>query len=130
MSCVNTSVLSVTLRIRILFLGEAWQDGDRVVDRGDGGPVSPPSFSTRWARFATRHEFGAITFHGLRHGAATLMLAAGVPDPVAVEIMGHADARILARYQKVVHALRRDAAHRMDALLGKSGSRSGSSSGG
>ena len=60
-----------------------------------------------------------MTFHGLRHGVATLMLAAGVPEPVAVEIMGHSDARILARYQKVVHALRRDAAKRMDALLGQ-----------
>jgi hypothetical protein len=32
--------------------------------------------------------------------------------------MGHADTRILARYQDVVAELQRDAATKMDALLG------------
>lgn len=62
-----------------------------------------------------------ITFHGLRHGAATLLLAAGVPDAVAASVMGHADTRILARYQDVVSELQRDAATRMDQLLGGMG---------
>ena len=34
--------------------------------------------------------------------------------------MGHADTRILARYQDVVSELQRDVASRMDALLGVS----------
>jgi hypothetical protein len=45
------------------------------------------------------------------------MLAAGVPDPVVIRIMGHADARILKRYQDVVPQLLRDAAAKMDGLL-------------
>jgi integrase len=94
-----------------------WQDLDLVVDRGDGGPWSPPSFSKGWARFATSSGLG-VTFHGLRHGAATLMLAAGVPDTVSVEIMGHADTRILRRYQEVVPAVKREAASRLETLLG------------
>ena len=53
----------------------------------------------------------------MRHGAATLLLAAGVPDTVAMRTMGHADTRILARYQDVVSGLQRDAASRMDDLL-------------
>jgi integrase len=104
---------------RRLVLGEAWHDGDFVVDRGDGGPWSPPSFSKGWARFAERHGFERVTFHGLRHGAATLLLGAGVPDAVAIRIMGHADTAILRRYQDVVDELKRDAATRMDALLGR-----------
>jgi integrase len=75
-------------------------------------------FSKGWARFAARHGFEGIIFHGLRDGAATLLLAAGVPDPVAVRMMGHADSRILRRYQDVVPALLQDAAGRMDRLLG------------
>lgn len=51
-------------------------------------------------------------------GAATLLLAAGVSDTVAMRTMGHADTRILARYQDVVSELQRDAATRMDDLLG------------
>ena len=59
-----------------------------------------------------------VTFHGLRHGAATLLLAAGVPEPVALEVMGHADTRILRHYQEVVGDLKQDAARRMNELLG------------
>jgi integrase len=89
-----------------------------VVDNGIGGPWMPASFSTGWRRFAKAHGFEGITFHGLRHGAATLLLAAGVPDSVALEVMGHADTRILRHYQEVVDELKRDAAARMDELLG------------
>jgi integrase len=59
-----------------------------------------------------------VKFHGLRHGAATLMLAAGVSDAVAIKLTGHADTKILRRYQEVVDELKLDAATRMDALLG------------
>jgi integrase len=72
-----------------------------------------------WKDWADAHGFAGITFHGLRHGAATLLLAAGVPDTVAMRTMGHADTRILARYQDVVSELQRDAAVRMDQLLGE-----------
>lgn len=89
-----------------------------VVDNGIGGPWMPASFSTGWRRFAKAHGFEGVTFHGLRHGAATLLLAAGVPDSVALEVMGHADTRILRHYQEVVDELKRDAAVRMDELLG------------
>jgi integrase len=78
------------------------------------------ALSGAWRDFADAHGFSSITFHGLRHGAATLLLAAGVPDTVAMRTMGHADTRILARYQGVVSELQRDAAARMDALLGRS----------
>jgi Phage integrase family/alpha/beta hydrolase fold len=85
-----------------------------------GEPWLPASFSTGWRRFSKAHGFDGVTFHGLRHGAATLLLAAGVPDAVAITLMGHADTAILRRYQDVVSDLRRDAAARMDALLGSS----------
>jgi integrase len=88
-----------------------------VIDNGIGEPFQPASFSGAWADFAKAHGFG-VTFHGLRHGAATLLLAARVSDTVAMRTMGHADTRILARYQDVVSELQREAAVRMDALLG------------
>lgn len=104
---------------RRLRLGAAWQhQWDLVLDRGDGAPWVPPSFSKAWTTFATRSGLGNVGFHELRHGAATLMLAAGVPDAVAIEMMGHRDTRILRRYQKVVDRLKREAATRMDELLG------------
>jgi integrase len=98
-----------------------WPMGGRselVVDNGLGEPYQPASFSGEWRKFAKKHGFEGMTFHGLRHGAATLLLAAGVPDTVAMRTMGHADTRILARYQDVVSELQKDAAARMDRLLG------------
>ena len=99
------------------FLAVGLPRPELVVDRGDGGPWFPASFSTAWRRFAKSRGFEGVTFHTLRHGAATLLLAAGVPDAVAASIMGHADTRILRRYQDVVPQLLRDAAVRMDAVL-------------
>jgi integrase len=100
-----------------------WPVGIRaelVADRGDGGPWFPASFSTGWRRFARAHGFEEITFHGLRHGAASLLLAAAVSDKVALDVMGHADTRILRHYQGVAAELKRDAATRMNRLLGGS----------
>lgn len=104
---------------RLLAMGLRVGEDALVVDDGTGGPWSPPSFSTAWRRFSRRRGFD-VTFHGLRHGAATLLLAAGVPDAVAITVLGHADTRILRRYQDVIEELRRDAAARMDAPLGGS----------
>jgi integrase len=112
---------------RRLQLGTAWSDLDMVVDRGDGLPWEPSEFSKRWARFARTYglrgktktgEIATVTFHGLRHGAATLMLTGRLPDRVVMDVMGHADTRILRRYQDVVPELRREVAKAMDALLG------------
>jgi integrase len=91
---------------------------DLVVDNGIGGPWVPASFSTKWRRFARKAAFPEVNLHSLRHGAATLLLASGVPDPVAISLMGHADVRILRRYQKVLPELLNDAATKMDQTLG------------
>jgi integrase len=96
-----------------------------VVDRGDGEAWFPASFSTAWRRFAHRHGWEGVTFHALRHGAASLLLAAAVADAVALSVMGHADTRILRHYQGVAEDLKRDAASRMDSLLGGDDVRSG-----
>ena len=64
-----------------------------VVTNAIGDPYQPATFSGDWRDFAKAHGFAGITFHGLRHGAATLLLAAGVPDTVAMRTMGHADTR-------------------------------------
>jgi integrase len=104
---------------RRLQLGSAWQrDWDVVVDRGDGAPWVPPTFSRAWTSFAKKAGFRGVGFHQLRHGAATLMLAAGIPDAVAIKMMGHRDTRILRRYQKVVDRLKREAVDKLDELLG------------
>jgi len=56
--------------------------------------------------------------HGLRHTAATALLAAGVPLRVVADVLGHATITITANtYAAVVPELRREAADAMDRAL-------------
>jgi integrase len=102
---------------RRLLLGEAWNDLDLVFDKGDGSPIRPDGFSKRFSK-AARKAGVALTFHGLRHTHASLMLAAGVDLKVTSDRLGHSSISITAdTYSHVISTLDRDAAERLDALL-------------
>lgn len=74
------------------------------------------TFKTHVARAGM--DPGAFTFHSLRHSAATLMLALGVPAKVVAEALGHSRVGItLDVYSHVLPHLQEEAAARMDALL-------------
>lgn len=60
-----------------------------------------------------------IRFHDLRHTAATLLLLQGVHPKVVQERLGHATISItLDTYSHVLPSLQREAAEKLDALLG------------
>lgn len=60
-----------------------------------------------------------VTFHDLRHSAATNMAVAGVPLQVIANILGHSTIRVTADlYAHVVSDQRRDAADRIQASFG------------
>jgi integrase len=60
-----------------------------------------------------------LTFHALRHTAATLMLGAGTHIRVVAERLGHADPAVTLRvYSHVVPAMQSEAAAAMDRILG------------
>jgi integrase len=71
--------------------GAAWTDTGRVFTREDGTPLRPGWVSTRFDALAARAGLPPITLHGLRHGAATMLLAAGQPPKVISEVLGHAN---------------------------------------
>ena len=102
---------------RRLLLGSAWIDNDLIVDRGDGSPVPPWSLSQRF-RYATTKAGLDVTFHDLRHGFATLSLAAGVSLKVTSTRMGHSRISITAdTYTGVSDESDRAAAHALDAYI-------------
>lgn len=100
--------------------GDAWQDRDGSVFTDEiGRRLLPEYVSHAFAR--SRRDAGVppIRFHDLRHSAATMMLAEGVPLAVISEWLGHAGIAITAaHYAAVVPALRREAADAMDRALG------------
>ncbi len=64
-------------------------------------------------------EPGLFNFHSLRHSAAPLMLAQGVPAKVVAETLGHTTvAMTLDTYSHVLPNLQDEAAAKMDDLLG------------
>ena len=67
-----------------------------------GGFLSPRRLSRRWASIAAKYEIlgtegKPISFHDLRHTAATRLLNAGVDLATVSHILGHANAAITAQ---------------------------------
>ena len=61
----------------------AYQDQDLVFARPDGSPIHPERLMREFDRHARVAGLPRIRHHDLRHTAASLMLAAGVPAKVA-----------------------------------------------
>jgi integrase len=76
--------------------GPAWTDSGRVFTREDGTPLRPAWISTRFATLTTRAGLPPIRFHDLRHGTATMLLAAGVHIKVISNQLGHATSAFTA----------------------------------
>ena len=99
--------------------GSAWQDRDDLVfTDAIGRPMRPESVSVAFGKARIAAGIPRVRFHDLRHSAATMMLAEGVPLAVISEWLGHAGIAITAaHYAAVVPALRQEAADAMDRAL-------------
>jgi len=81
-----------------------------------GKPWEPRAVTTAFDRLIRDSGLPRITFHGLRHSAATLLLHLHVPPKIVQEILGHTSIAITSDlYQGRAEPLHREA---MDALNG------------
>jgi integrase len=93
---------------------------DRLVfTSAEGQAVRYPNLHRRsYKPLLKRAGLPDVSFHALRHTAATLALAAGVNPKVVQERLGHSTVALtLDTYSHAVPTLGRDAAKRIDALL-------------
>ena len=96
----------------------AWVDSDRVFTKQDGTPLNADSVSQRFDRLVVRSELPPIRLHDLRHVAASLALAAGVPLKVVSEQLGHSASGITADiYSSVMLQVRQAAAEAVANLV-------------
>lgn len=104
---------------RLLAGTAAWQDrAGLVFTDAVGRPLRPGTVSYGFTRALAAHGLPAVRFHDLRHSAATLMLAEGVPLAVISEWLGHAGIAITAaHYAAITPQLHREAAAAMDRAL-------------
>jgi integrase len=98
--------------------GPAWTDSGRVFAREDGTPLRPGWISQRFGALTSRAGLPPIRFHDLRHGTATMLLAAGQPIKVISEILGHATSAFTADvYTEVAEELADAAAAAIAAYI-------------
>jgi integrase len=74
----------------------AWQDRGRVFAREDGSPLRRGWASEHFKALVYKAALPPVRFHDLRHGTATMLLAAGQPIKVISEILGHATSAFTA----------------------------------
>ncbi|MEY9864258.1 integrase [Catenulispora sp. GAS73] len=98
--------------------GEAWTDTGFVFTRADGTHLHP-AWASAWFKQLTREAcLPPIRLHDLRHGAASLMLAAGVDIKVVADVLGHSGTGITRDiYTSVFAPLKWQAIDAVAALL-------------
>jgi integrase len=77
---------------------DAWQTDGHVFTMDDGRPLDPAYITRLFQKLRKGHraELPYIKFHGLRHCAASLMLASGADIAVVSKLLGHSSISITA----------------------------------
>jgi len=95
------------------------EDGAHVYTTAIGTPLEARNVVRAYTAIVKRAGLPHRRFHDLRHSCATLLLVQGVSPRVVMEILGHSQISLtMNTYSHVVPELGREAARRMDALLG------------
>lgn len=98
--------------------GDKWRDGNYVFTHPLGGLLDPSNLTQNYHRISEAAGLGKRRLHGLRHTAAALMLAQGVPLEVVSKALGHAGYAITADiYGHIGQEAQRKAADAMDGLF-------------
>ncbi len=104
-----------------LAAGARWQDHALVFSNRLGKPIEPHDLHDAFKALLRKAGLPDIRFHDLRHSAASLMLAQGVPLRSIQDILGHSSIALTANlYAHVGERLKREAADAMDGILNRS----------
>jgi integrase len=98
--------------------GPLWQGSPCVFTTPIGTPVDPRGDYREFRKLLGRAGVSDVRLHDLRHTAASLLLAQGVPARVVMEILGHSQiALTMNTYSHVAPEVSREAAERMARAL-------------
>ena len=105
-----------------LRIGPAWQDTEHHVFTDESGkPLTANQVSKRYLKLLKSSGLRHVSFHGLRHAAASFRLAEGMSLREVQELLGHSTFVLTANlYTHLMPATHHEAAAKMDALLGSS----------
>ena len=92
-------------------------DSGRVFTAADGSGLHPALASARFNQLAREADLPPVRLHDLRHGAASLMVAANVDIKVVSELLGHSGTTITRDiYISVFDPLKRQPVQAVAAL--------------
>ncbi|MFE6611582.1 tyrosine-type recombinase/integrase [Amycolatopsis sp. NPDC057786] len=98
--------------------GDAWIENGLVCTEPDGKPLQPSHLSDAFHAIADAAGLPPIRLHDLRHGAATLMIAAGADLKQVQELLGHSSIAITAdTYTHVLPELARETAEAAASII-------------
>ena len=101
-----------------LLVGPEWQHNDLVFCTHQGRPLSQRNILRAYKLILRRASLPPVSFHALRHTAATLLLLQGVHPKVVQERLGHSNISMtLDIYSHLIPSMGRAAADQLDALL-------------
>ncbi|MCC6269626.1 MAG: site-specific integrase [Dehalococcoidia bacterium] len=99
--------------------GDAWAEHGLVFTTATGNPLDGRNLRGRaFPKLLAKAGLPAMRIHDLRHSAASMLLAEGVPVKVVSEMLGHADVSTTLRiYAHVLEGAQEQAASYMDRLF-------------
>jgi integrase len=101
--------------------GAARTESGKVFVREDGQVLHPAAITDRFHALVAEAGLPPVRLHDLRHGAASIMLAVGVPMKVVQETLGHSSSTLTAdTYTGVYPTVAAEAAEAAAALVPKS----------
>ncbi len=101
-----------------LLWGPAYTDSGRVFAREDGAALHPESVTRRFGQLVTAAGLRRVRLHDLRHGYASLAMAAGVPLPIVSKLLGHSSVAITSdTYSHLLAGVGEAAAEQVAALV-------------
>lgn len=104
--------------------GADWAEHGLVCTEPDGTPLHPAKLTDAFHVIADAAELPPVRLHDLRHGAATLMLAAGADLKVVQELLGHSSIAITAdTYTHVLPELAHETAEAAASIVPRRGQR-------
>lgn len=83
----------------------------------DGAPIDPAADNRAWHAILKRAGVPDARLHDARHTTASLLLEAGVPEPIIMKILGHNSYAVTRGYQTVDRRQLTDAMSRVSALM-------------
>lgn len=101
-------------------LGTLWKDSNRIFTQETGEPMHPDTFSGWFSKFIKAKNLPKVTFHGLRHTNASILIANGVDLKTVSSRLGHASVQITTdTYTHLIRKVEREAGNKMEEILNR-----------